>query len=172
MIESATVRTRKTANGRWLWAVPGMPKSGKCQRAEISPITIDAQSMPMTGCTRWSRNPRHPNSSPVGPPISRTRRKVAGPIRSGATDGGTNPMWWLAATRGSQQSHEIAKALTVKTMAERVGESLGRITGRCNGPVPVGLLCLFDRPDRDSAPGGGQVGDAQRYQVDPLIHRR
>ena len=100
-----------------------------------------------------------------GPKVPRT-------IRSGATDGGTNPMWWLAATRGSQQSHEIAKALTVKTMAERVGESLGRITGRCNGPVPVGLLCLFDRPDRDSAPGGGQVGDAQRYQVDPLIHRR
>ena len=73
---------------------------------------------------------------------------VPSTINKGASDGGTIPIWWLDATRGSQHSQEIPIALIVKMTAERVGESRGRITGRCNETVLEGLLC-------DSSDAGG-----------------
>src|SRR5207245_497894 len=127
MIESATVRTAKIAKGRWLWAVPGIQNSGRCQNVEITPITMDAPS-----------NPK-PDLGDTIPTAAKKGPKVPSTMNSGPTDGGTIPIPWLDATRGSQQSQEIPIALIVKMTAERVGESRGRITGRCNETTRPGL---------------------------------
>src|SRR5437588_4533515 len=102
MMESETVRTANNANGTWLCAVPLMKKRGTCQNAEITPIANAAPSMPGFDCTRCSRKPRQPNSSPGGPPMRKTIRNVDGTAsqREGEVRSGKVPPFrtWMDST--------------------------------------------------------------------------
>src|SRR5207253_1106435 len=55
MIERESVRTRKSAIGRWLWAVVGIRNSGACQIPDTKPIATAAASVPVADCSRdWA----------------------------------------------------------------------------------------------------------------------
>src|SRR5712692_4413544 len=85
-------------------------------------------------------SPRNPDVRETIPTAAKKGPNVPSTINNGATDGGTIlPIPWSDATSGSQHSHEIPNALIVKMTAERLGESRGRVTGRCNGPDQTGL---------------------------------
>src|ERR1700694_2072897 len=87
-----------------------------------------------------------------GPNVPRT-------ISTAPADDGTFPTLWLAATRGSQHSQEIAIAMIVNAMAEGSGEYRGRINGRCNATVPPRLAWAEPAPRASyrRAAGGSQA---------------
>ena len=76
--EIASVCRRNPPNGWKDCNEPGMNHKGKCQKAQSSPTTRLARRGPILEISRGRAYPRHPGSSPKGPPKTRINKKVAG----------------------------------------------------------------------------------------------